>query len=484
MEVEEEMLTQIEIDGFKTFRNFKVELAPFQVIVGPNGSGKSNLFDALQLLSRLAEMDLYSAFQGLRGSAGELFTKYPDGQTSERMWIAVELLVDRKVCDDLGREFELAQTRLRYELEIVQCVDEDGLDQLYMKSEVLKKIPVEDDNWSKKHNLQAHLNLSDITKDTIIFSLLQKDEKIAILEKHYAPSDHFYMGEASQEQVETINEIHSLPGTLSRTILSSSAASMHHALAVRTELRSLRLLHLNPVVLRQSCSVKAPRTLASDGSNLPAVLARMQKEDRYVLGDISRDMVSLVPGIHKIRVERNKPTDQYIVQAKTVDQRSFSSQVLSDGTLRLLALTTLKYDPQFRGVLCLEEPENGIDPLHLPNMAHLLRSMATDFDDPDQAERPLRQLLVTTHSPVLISLPEIMDALIFAIKVDHIEPGKSPLHITRMVPVLTSDAVSEKGGDVVVETYTIDQVRRYLESGNFERARSRLTGKRAVSREG
>ena len=48
------VITQIEIDGFKTFKDFKVELAPFQVIVGPNGSGKSNLFDALHLLARLA----------------------------------------------------------------------------------------------------------------------------------------------------------------------------------------------------------------------------------------------------------------------------------------------------------------------------------------------------------------------------------------------------------------------------------------------
>ena len=46
------MLTQIEIDSFKTFKDCKVELAPFQVIVCPNSSGKSNLFDALQLLSR------------------------------------------------------------------------------------------------------------------------------------------------------------------------------------------------------------------------------------------------------------------------------------------------------------------------------------------------------------------------------------------------------------------------------------------------
>ncbi|NJN68174.1 MAG: AAA family ATPase [Chloroflexaceae bacterium] len=40
------MITRIEIDGFKTFQNFKLELGPFQVIVGVNGTGKSNLFDA------------------------------------------------------------------------------------------------------------------------------------------------------------------------------------------------------------------------------------------------------------------------------------------------------------------------------------------------------------------------------------------------------------------------------------------------------
>jgi energy-coupling factor transporter ATP-binding protein EcfA2 len=51
------MITKIEIDGFKTFNNFKIELSPFVIIAGANGSGKSNLFDAILLLSRLAETD-------------------------------------------------------------------------------------------------------------------------------------------------------------------------------------------------------------------------------------------------------------------------------------------------------------------------------------------------------------------------------------------------------------------------------------------
>ncbi len=59
----ENMLTRIEIDGFKSFRGFSLEISPLQAIVGPNSAGKSNLFDALQLVARLSCMDAYSAMK-------------------------------------------------------------------------------------------------------------------------------------------------------------------------------------------------------------------------------------------------------------------------------------------------------------------------------------------------------------------------------------------------------------------------------------
>lgn len=40
------MITRIEIDGFKSFLDFKLDVPPFLALVGPNASGKSNLFDA------------------------------------------------------------------------------------------------------------------------------------------------------------------------------------------------------------------------------------------------------------------------------------------------------------------------------------------------------------------------------------------------------------------------------------------------------
>jgi len=70
------MITNIKINGFKSFQNFEMEFSPLTVIAGVNASGKSNLFDALMLLSRLAENDLRTAFGDQRGNPIELFTQY------------------------------------------------------------------------------------------------------------------------------------------------------------------------------------------------------------------------------------------------------------------------------------------------------------------------------------------------------------------------------------------------------------------------
>ena len=55
------MLTRIEISGFKSYVDLALDLPPFMVVLGPNASGKSNLFDAIRLLSRVADLDLRSA---------------------------------------------------------------------------------------------------------------------------------------------------------------------------------------------------------------------------------------------------------------------------------------------------------------------------------------------------------------------------------------------------------------------------------------
>ena len=126
------MITRIEIDGFKTFQDFAVDLEPFQVIIGPNGSGKSNFFDALDLLSKLATSDLRAAFKSVRGDINELFTVLPNGKSADRMRFAVEMLAVRR---EQNNEPEPKYLRMRYEIEITHCMREDGFEQLFVSDE-------------------------------------------------------------------------------------------------------------------------------------------------------------------------------------------------------------------------------------------------------------------------------------------------------------------------------------------------------------
>lgn len=458
------MITRLELDGFKTFQDFKLELAPFQVIVGPNGAGKSNLFDALRLLSRLADSDLRSAFQALRGEAGELFTALPDGQPTTQMRLAVEMLVERQVQDSWGAQADLKHTRLRYELKIARRADEQGLERLYVTHESLAPIRRRDDGWFKRHvgKEEAWRTPLKTGRGTPFISTGMK-EGIATIELHQ--DGHGGRKASVAEKVE-------------RTVLSGvTNTEFPHAFAAREEMRAWRFLQLNPEVLREPGPMLAQPFVEPDGSNLPSALARMQAEDPLALRDISRDLANLVPGILQVEVEQDQPRNRYIIWAKTQDGRSFSSRVLSDGTLRLLALVALKNDPQHRGTLCFEEPENGVHPFRLKNIVQLLRELATDFSDPEQANEPLRQLLVNTHSPVLVGQPGVLPGLLFAHMATRVQPGQAtlPLRVTRIVPVSPDPQLKmDLDIDAQEEAYTIGQVMEYLNSADLGEARASL----------
>lgn len=473
------MITQIEIDGFKTFRDFKVELAPFQVIVGANGSGKSNLFDALHLLSRLAEVDIRVAFQEIRGDPHALFTLLPNGQRVPQMRLAVELMVDRKVQDGLGGEAELANTRLRYEIAMTQQTDERGLEQLYITHESLKSIPAYEDTWGRKHGVMSQdtaLSFSN-SKPTMFITT----ERItgAVLETSTSKSDHpeemIHLSREGQKgrRVFSVKQFHN-------SVLSSAVSTdLPYAYAVRQEMRSWKFLNLDPKELRKPGSMNATPFLTREGANLPTMLVRMQTEDAFAMTGVSLDMANLVPGILNIKTEKNVAQAEYDVLAETDDGLSLSANNLSDGTLRLLALATLRNDAQLHGVLCLEEPENGVHPLHLKNTARLLREMATDFNNPLLAGQPMRQLLITTHSSAFISQPAVIDSLLLAFTVKRV----GEIHITRMEPVVTPESQIEKvpARERTMEVYTIDTVKQYLQQDTLSEASSQLEKARMMT---
>ena len=74
------MIQHVKVQGYKSLRDVDISLKPLTVLVGPNASGKSNLFDALNLLSRIVTApSLNEAFDAHRGVPLEAFYYGEDG---------------------------------------------------------------------------------------------------------------------------------------------------------------------------------------------------------------------------------------------------------------------------------------------------------------------------------------------------------------------------------------------------------------------
>ena len=105
--------------------------------------------------------------------------------------------------------------------------------------------------------------------------------------------------------------------------------------------------------------------------------------------------------VHEIHVDLDEKREILTLYVKDGEGTPHPARALSDGTLRFLALSVLESDPTMQGVLCLEEPENGIHPGRIPAILELLQDIAVDTKEPVGNDNPLRQVIVNTHSPVV-----------------------------------------------------------------------------------
>ncbi len=365
-----------------------MEFTPLTLIAGANGSGKSNLFDALRLLARLAEVDLRTAFNEQRGDPDELFTKLDEGEYAQEMRFEVEMLLPTSVRDNWGGATELRYKRLRYELEISRTGSDTGFRDLKIVSESLERIRSEEDVWAKRL-LGSKLKMvwkSDLSGGTprAFIKTETRDGKVAIKLRQDG-------GRGGRD---------TLANAAMQTVLSGiNSVDFAHAFAAKEEMRSWRFLQLNPEDLREPTrqDVGLRDNITESGKNLAAALFRIKQNDPYAIRIIARTLNSFLPNFVDVDVVDDKANRQYLIKLVSEDKKEFSSRVLSEGTLRILALCIFMCDESHTGLLCFEEPENGIHPYRIGTMADLLQGLSADFE-----HAVLRQVIVNTHSPRLV----------------------------------------------------------------------------------
>lgn len=367
------MITKIEIDGYKGFEKFSMNFSPFTVIAGVNGVGKSNLFDAFRHISRLVSETLVEAFVTDRGAYEELFTLFPSGNRRDEISYAVEMLLPEKVEDQFSAEEALQNLRLRYELRIKL----ETVRKFTILKEKLTYIKKSEDEFIKKHK-EVKNYLPKLRRGRQTPFIDTEGNQITISQDGNGGGKRVVSREGAQ-----------------RTVLSSiTTIEFPHAYAVRKMLENIHFLQLNPEKLRASSKFSAPQSLSPDGENLAAVLARLIEQDADVEQMVSNDLASIIPGVAEFFLKYDDTKEEYVVGIRHVDGYEIPSKLLSDGTLRILALIAISYDPEFYGLIILEEPENGVHPGRIPQIVSLLRDM-TGFPNSSDG---YRQVVANTHS--------------------------------------------------------------------------------------
>jgi len=349
------------ITGFSV-RNFKnlaavpeqedrlVRFGRFNVLIGPNGCGKSSLLQAIDFL------------RAFFMSSVEVYLK-------ERGW-------------DYGDIPNLRQKQknIRWEVEAQLEPDGNGTGKgLYRYVVVLQP---------RKHlGIGEEMLTWRPAQGTELTLLDRRGRRVRLLNRATGETESF--------------EAIGLPASIMSQMESpSDRESYPEMLRFRNWIESFRpYLIWDPKVLRHPDRGKH-QELGPSGEHLAALIGHMKDRRPNVFRRLVGRMRRLFPTITDISVSGRGWGWRSIRlsegNGKNLKAVAFNSQQMSDGILRLLAITTLLYLDQIPNVITLEEPENGIHPQLIREVVQILREIT-------QRKPPNRcQLFLATHSPYVL----------------------------------------------------------------------------------
>lgn len=411
------MLVRLEAHGFKNLLNFRANFGPFTCLAGQNGVGKSNIFDAIRFLSLLADHSIMEAALSVRGTdpetsdLRELF--WTDGRDRlGEFWLAAEMIVEPDVEDDFGREAKASSTYLRYEIAIgyEPPLGRGHLGRLVLKTEKLTYIT--------QGEAVGRLGFPHSAKNF---------RTKVVQNRRRAKSGYISTQEAADGQIEIL--VHQDGGssgnpkahaaTAPRTIVATSnTAATPTILAARREMQQWRILALEPSAMRKVDRFHTDPHIDTSGSHLPAALFRLASEaegnggPEQLYARITARLAELVP-VTDLQIDIDDVRQILSLKIRDTDGIVLPARSMSDGTLRFLTLCILHEDPSCRGLVCMEEPENGIHPARMESMVKLLRNFPVNPHEKPDLDNPFRQIIVATHSPFFVLLQD-EDDLLFA----------------------------------------------------------------------
>ncbi len=355
------IIQSLRLNNFLSFGNHtqELELQPLNVLIGANASGKSNVIEAFRLLNSLPE----DVGRPIREGGGISEYGWKGALSTPVFEIGVTLC---KRTDDCALTYSIAMTDRNSVMRVVN----ESIEPVITKD----TFPVTPEFFYRLlNNGLGALYLKSVKTHS-------EGESISYLPQEVPVNTSLSI--LSQRKDPTgLPEITYLQDTLSSINFYTGWDSARYG--------ALRY--------RQKADLPAT-TLLEDGSNLGLVLINLPSVVRQA---ITERLKAVLPSVEEIFPKLEGGTVPLYIREKGFSQPIPASR-LSEGTLRYLCLLTLLLDPTPPPIICLEEPEAGLHPHVVSQIAELLI-----------AAKERTQLIVTTHSDALISgLTDCPEAII------------------------------------------------------------------------
>ena len=381
------MITLVEALNYRCLRYAHRPLNPFHILVGPNASGKTTFLDVIGFLSDLVSEGLEAAIADRTPNPETLLFR----GLGDRLELAIEARIPHQL-RSLTNKPELDTAR--YQLAI-------GFDDTERRFEIKAETLLLTKTAPLGNVQRSFFPMPSVAPDSLLANIRRSNNKV-VINKVPGGNDNFY------SETHPANR-----GWAPSFKLGSRKSALGNLVAdsdsypVATWLREylttgVQRFVLNSFTIRRPSPPTRIAGFLPDGSNLPWVVASLQRRDGERYRAWVEHLQTALPDLVDITTfERPEDRHCYMVYEYRGGFQ-VPSWLVSDGTLRLTALTLPAYVTDLEGIYLVEEPENGIHPLAVKTVYDSLSSMYE------------AQLLMATHSPVVLSSANMNDVLCFA----------------------------------------------------------------------
>lgn len=319
------MITRVEAKRYKCLQDVQQDLGRLHILAGPNASGKTTFLDAIVFLRDLLEKGVFQAVKERAQSVWELLYK---GEGNSFV-IAVEMSPPESLFGEKRPKYRWC----RYEIRVGIHPSEGGVRLLSENFWLLKK----PSQGIRQPEQQPPSDWREVVTSKEDGSAYIRSETTGWILCVRSPSDRPAL-----------------------TMIPDEANRFPIAMWARTFLtHKVREFALNGSRLKEPSHPGGPDFLLPDGSNLPRIIWEFQKHHPQQFQLWLRYVQTILPDIQSIEV-RERMGDRHLYLVVRFGETQVPGSLLSDGILRILALTLLAYLPPGDTVYLIEGLENGL----------------------------------------------------------------------------------------------------------------------------